>query len=331
MLNLFNRKTIRFLTAGVAVSAMLTSGSAAAASMMIDAAPRAQTSGVQMQQKSPSATSGQDGVLYQGLDFSSPLRIAPALTPAPAASQSAPYVPVTSPNLIEAGVNYHAVSDDQGNWFGQFIAAQYQSDPWNRWYLQLQQQQAFKDQGSNITIGNNHVFNEDWSSFVSAGVSTDASFLSKYRADASLSRKWLEGRNFVTTGGITLSKAEAVYTEKSLFFDVVYYTSTPWILQAGVRYGLSDPGSVASYSGYGAVTYGYNKNYFITLKAGGAHEAYQLLGNGNSIVNAFDSLNASLNYRKWIEDNWGFNIGTEFYRNPVYNRLGGTASLFYEF
>ncbi|NDF12691.1 MAG: YaiO family outer membrane beta-barrel protein [Proteobacteria bacterium] len=241
-----------------------------------------------------------------------------------------PYVPPTSQNLIEAGINYHHVTNDLGNWFGQFLNVQYQTDAWNRWSLSLLNQQAFTDEGQSIAIGNTHIINEDWYTTAGIAFGTDASFLTKYRVDVALNKKWLEGKNLITTAGLTYSKAQETYDDKGLLLSAVYYTPSPWIIQGGVRFNISDPGSVFSPSVFSALTYGYNKRYFVTGKLGMAREAYQLIGPG-AIVNSFNSYNGGLDYRQWLGKDWGFNVGTEYYTNPAYDRLGGTLSVFMEF
>lgn len=241
------------------------------------------------------------------------------------------YAPITGPNYVEAGVNFHSVSDKQGNWFGQFVNAQIQTDPKNRWNMQLQHQQAFHDNGVFAALGNTHFFDDRWFSDVAVGVGSDAVFLPRVRGDASISRRWLDGKNFVTTVGITGSKASETYTSYGVLLSASYYFNGPWVLQGGVRFEVSNPGSVNGNSEFLALTYGYQKRYFLTGRIGYANEGYQILGNGVSAINDFNSKNAGLNWRQWLGDDWGFNLGYEYYTNPFYHRNGGIVSVFKEF
>lgn len=251
-------------------------------------------------------------------------------SPQPYVPANDEYVPITGPNYVEAGVNFHNVSNNQGDWFGQFITGQYQTDKKNRWNLYLQHQKAFKDDGFYIAGGNTHTFDETWFSDAAIGFGTDAAFLPAFRADAAINRRWLEGGPLVTTAGINFSKAQDKYTNYGVLLAFSYYFPAPFVLQGGVNLGLSNPGQVVSNAEFIALTYGYQKQFYLTGKVGIAHEAYQLLGT-TSITNAFNSQNAGINWRHWLGEDWGYNLASEFYKNPYYHRTGGIVSVFKEF
>jgi len=242
------------------------------------------------------------------------------------------FVPITGPNYIEAGVNYHNVSNNQGDWFGQFVNAQIQTDPKNRWSTQLQHQKAFKDEGYFVGVGNTHTFDDTWFSGVGVGMgSANTSFLPRFRADADINRRWLEGGNLVTTLGGTFTKATETYTSYGILLGASYYFPSPWIVQGGIRLDLNRPGNVFATSGFAALSYGFQKRYYLSGRVGYGREAYQLLGNGNSITNAFNSRNAGFGWRQWLGEDWGFNLSSEYYANPFYHRTGGIMSVFKEF
>ena len=238
--------------------------------------------------------------------------------------------PVIGSGYAEAGANSYAVSNNVGDWFGQFANGQVQVTEKDRLSAQVLHQKAFHDKGVFVGVGNNHTFDDKWSTDVSAGMGSGASFLPRYRADAALNRRWLEKGNLVTTVGTTWTRATQTYSSIGLFLGANYYTNSPWILQAGIRTDRSSPGGVYGTSGYTGVTYGYNKRYLLSGRVGYGREAYQLLG-VNSITNAFNSHTFGLNWRQWVGQTWGFNVGGEYYKNPSYDRTGGTFSLFKEF
>ena len=234
------------------------------------------------------------------------------------------------PNYIEAGINYYNVTNGYGNSFGQFVNVQYQLDPWNRLSSGVQHAQAFHDSGESFSLGDTHIFDEDWYGDIGGSVASNATFLPKYRVDASLSRKWLDERNFITTVGVTWDEADKTYVDHTLHLGVAYYFPSAWVIQAGVNINDSTPGSVIAPSAFTALTYGYQGHYFLTGRVGVAREAYEILNSGD-IQNSFNSQTIGTNWRQWVGDDWGFNLGTEFYTNPYYNRIGGTASVFKEF
>src|SRR5690606_18143448 len=108
---------------------------------------------------------------------------------------------------VEIGGNYHHVSDDFGNWFGQYIKGEIQLDPDNRWYGEVLLQREFRDDGYFVSVGNTHTFNEDWYSDLSIGAANDGFFLPQYRVDGYLNRKFLPKRQFVATVGAGFYKA----------------------------------------------------------------------------------------------------------------------------
>ena len=231
------------------------------------------------------------------------------------------------PSYVEAGLQSFNVSDGFGNGFGQFIAAQIQADARNRWTGQIQHQNAFGDSGFSAALGNIHVFNPDWYSDVGVAVGSDANFLPQFRVDAAINRKWLEGRNLITTAGITYSQAQETYSDQALFLGAAYYFPTPWVIQGGVRFDVSSPGGVFAPSAFGALTYGYQGRYLITGRYGIGRQAYQLLG-PQKIVNSFIGHDAGLTWRQWVGYDWGFSLGADFATNTNYTRHRWNNQLF---
>ncbi len=236
-----------------------------------------------------------------------------------------------STGMVEAGANYHNVTDGFGDWFGQYIRGEIQTDRNDRWNAEALHQREFGSTGFYGAIGNTHVFNEDWYSVVNIGAGADADFLPRYRVDAFINRKWLSKRQLVTTIGLGEYKAMDGHRDRSLFLGSSYYFQTvPWIIQGGIRFNNSDPGSVNSTSHFVAVTQGRNKEHFITLRYGFGEEAYQIIDSGQTLSD-FDSQVVSLQVKKWVGEDWGFNTQAERYHNPNYDRTGFTFGLFKEF
>ncbi len=256
-----------------------------------------------------------------------PVPILPAILPTIEPIKTSP---TYLPNYIEGGLNYHSVSNNQGNWFGQYVKGEAQFDKRNRWRAEISHQRAFKETGAYASIANIHEFNSDWYSDISVGTGTDAFFLPRVRVDAFLNRKFLPDRNFIGTVGTGVYRARRTYTDYSGFIGGTYYFPTPWILQGGVRFNVSNPGSVFAPSGFVAVTQGKQKEHFITARYGVGREAYQLIS-PNKTINEFTSYDLSLNVRKWVTNDWGVTAKAEYYKNPNYHRTGATLGIFKEF
>ena len=253
-----------------------------------------------------------------------------AATPAPAAEPAADAPAFKPSGYVEGGGDYHSVTHNYGNWVGEYVKGEVQTDPDNRWNAELLNQKEFGSEGVYGDIGNTHVFNEDWYSAVTAGVGADSLYLPRYRADAFLNRKWLDSRQLITTVGLGADEFKDGHKDQSIFFGGTYYFVAPWILQGGVRINDSTPGSVTSAYEFVALTQGESKHHFLTLRYGFGREAYQILGPGQSISD-FASQQLSLELRQWLGEDWGFDARGEQYHNPNYDRTGINLGVFKEF
>ncbi len=241
-----------------------------------------------------------------------------------------------SPNFIEVGTNFSAVSNRQGDWQGEGVHGEMQTDPANRWKFDFLHQREFRDSGNYLSVGNVHSFNSDWYSDINVGTSTGGFFLPTYRIDAFLNKKWFEQRNFLTTIGYGHFQSRDIYADNSVYFGTTWYFMPYWILEDGIRYNVSSPGSVNSATGFVALTNGRASNYYVTVRYGYGKEAYQLVGFGN-LISDFYSHSASISWRQWMlrdwgfDNDWGFATRAEYYTNPNYHRVGGYFGVFKEF
>lgn len=232
--------------------------------------------------------------------------------------------------FVEVGGNASHLSNNYGNWSGEYLKGEIQTSSKNRWNAEILNQNEFHDNGQYLLIGNTNQFNENWYSVIDIGGATDNIFLPKYRVDVFINRKLLGDKSLIATFGITNSEAFDNHRDTSAFIGATYYLPKLWILQGGVRINDSNPGGVYSTSEFVAVTEGEDKKHFVTLRYAFGREAYQVIGN-NSAISDFASQIVSLNLRDWITDEYGFNVGSEYYHNPYYNRVGVNLGVFYEF
>ena len=126
---------------------------------------------------------------------------------------------------------------------------------------------GFDDNGFFASIGNTHLFNENWFTNVSFGASSGGFFFPSYRVDAFVNYKVPSNRQFIATVGVGASDArDTDNSDVSLFVGGAYYFQDPWIVQGGVRYNISSPGSVGSTSEFIAITQGRVREHFYTLR-----------------------------------------------------------------
>lgn len=231
---------------------------------------------------------------------------------------------------VEAGAEVHTLTNRYPNWSGEYIKGEVKASDSDNWNGEFINQKRFGDNGVYGAIGNTHTFDENWFTNLSVGAGGSAVFLPKYRVDAFINRKWGDEKRLITTLGFGIYKAMETYNDKNISLGATYYFEEPYIVQAGVRFNRSNPGSADSVSEYVALTQGRSKEHFLTLRYGFGKEAYELQGD-NSVINDFYSHEASLNWRQWLGEEWGFNLRGEFYHNPSYIRRGIALGIFREF
>src|SRR5882724_7260360 len=206
-------------------------------------------------------------------------------------------------NYVEGGGNYLALTNGFGNWTGGYargVVAQGN----NIWSAEVNGQREFGDAGG--------------------------FFWPRFRADGFLNKKWLPRRQFITTLGFGYYAAKDVHRDHSFFTGSTYYFEKPWILEEGIRFNVSNPGSVFSPAGFVAVTQGRNLQHYVTLRAGFGKEAYQLVGPVATITD-FHSQTATITWRQWVGPHWGVNVVADYYHNPTYMRGGTSVGFFREF
>jgi len=261
---------------------------------------------------------------------------APAVPTSPTGpiAATAPAAPTTGAapvtGFVDAGIGHANLTGNNSDWNDQYLRGGLHLTPNDYISSELSHQSHFGEQGTFAGVGYTRTFNEDWYGFLSGGTSTGSFFLPRYRIDGNLYRKLLEKKNLVVSIGFTYYRAREIYTDKTLLLGATYYFESPWIIQLGARLNRSDPGSVRSNRGVAAITYGRNKDQYITLTYDTGREAYQLTG-GSTLLSDFTSHETSLTWRKWITKLWGVNVRGVYYDNPFYKRKQIEGGIFVEF
>ena len=228
---------------------------------------------------------------------------------------------------LEVGGIYYDLSDDLADTSGVYARGRFGPYGPNLWRAELVQLDRFDDDGLFGAIANVHQFNDEWFSDISIGSSAGGFFWPELRIDATINKRWLEGRNLVTAVGITYFDAKDIHTDVGLRFESTYYTDTPWIFQGGIQYNESDPGSVGSVSGYGAVSHSEFGNRELTFRLGGGEQAYQPFENNNFQVD-INFLSLRFIAKQWIGAKWGINVVADSYHSSTYDQHGIEVGLF---
>jgi len=232
-------------------------------------------------------------------------------------------------NYVETGGSYLTLTNGYGYWGGGYAKGVYQSGA-NVWNAEFNGQHEFGDAGVYMAVGDTHTFNPDWYGALTFGTSAGGFFWPRFRTDAFLNRKLLGRKQWIATGGFTYYAAKDVHRDQIFYLGSTYYFEKPWIVEEGIYFNVSNPGSVFAPAGFVAVTQGRNKQQYVTVRAGLGEEGYQLIGPTVSLTQ-FESQEVSITWRRWLGTNWGFNVVGEFYHNPFYTRGGSTFGFFKEF
>ncbi len=233
------------------------------------------------------------------------------------------------PRTLELSSGFQNLSGGFGNWRDVTLRGTY-GLPSHVLQGELSLNRRFNKDGAFVGLSDTYTFDEDWYASVAVGFGDGAFYLPRYRLDATLYRKWLAGRNLVTSVGAGTYKAPDGHTDNSISLGLVYYFEAPWVVEGGVRFNSSNPGAIKTQQQFLALTYGRDKEDLITVRHGWGAEGYQTITAGTQLVN-FKSNESSISWRHWVTPRTGISVGANRYTNPFYNRSGLNIGIFHNF
>jgi YaiO family outer membrane protein len=232
-------------------------------------------------------------------------------------------------DYVEAGGDYLYLTNGFSDWAGGYARGTL-TEGKNILDAEVNGQHEFGDAGMYFAAGDTYNFNSHWYASVTAGSSVGGFFWPRFRADGFINKKWMGRKQLITTFGLGYDVAKDVHRDHSFFVGSTYYFVKPWILEEGIRFNVSNPGSVFSPAAFVAVTQGRNKQHYVTLRIGFGTEAYQLIA-PTLVLTDFQSQTLTVTWRHWIGTNWGFNLVGDYYHSPFYQRGGTSLGFFREF
>ena len=232
-------------------------------------------------------------------------------------------------NYFEAGGDYLSLSNGFEYWAGGYARGVITKGK-NIWNGEVNGQHEFGDEGVYFGGGDTYTFNSDWYGSLTAGSSVAGFFWPRFRADAFLNKKWMERKQLITNFGFGYYAAKDPHRDHSFFVGTTYYFEKPWIVEEGIRFNISNPGSVFSPAGFVALTQGRNRQHYVTIRAGFGKEAYQLIGPTVELTD-FCSQTLTITWRQWVGKSWGVNLVGDYYHSPFYQRGGSSFGFFKEF
>lgn len=156
----------------------------------------------------------------------------------------------------------------------------------------------------------------------------------RQRIDLDLANKWGAARSIVTHVAVNGARFDGDRSDQGLRTSVVAYLDgplgEPLVLEGGVMFNISRPGSVHSSMPYLGATWGRVDEQTFALRITSGRESYQALGAAAQLVD-FHSRSVGLTWRRWMDPTWGFVAGAETYRNPSYRRHTAGGGLMLRF
>ena len=238
--------------------------------------------------------------------------------------------PTITAGSVEVGALHSRLSGSYSDWNDKYLRGNWQISPIGNINGEISNQNHFADQGIFIGIGYTHIFNDTWHGSLSAGTSAGGFFLPKTRIDGSISKKWLAKKNLVSNIGLGYYQAKDAHSDRNLLLSALYYFDMPLIMEAGIRFNESNPGSIHSNRSFAVLTYGQTKQHYLTLRYETGREAYQVIGE-NTTISDFSSNEISLIWRQWFSKDYGITVLTNHYSNPYYNRSGIQIGVFHDY
>lgn len=230
---------------------------------------------------------------------------------------------------LELSLGAQSLSNGYGDWKDLTIRSAYNV---NQHVLQgeVAMSRRFNQDGLFVGVSDTYKFNEDWHGSIAVGAGDGAFYLPRYRMDGAIYRKLLNDRNLVASIGAGYYRAPDGHSDSISSLGLTYYFATPWILEGGVRFNNSQPGSVRTRQQFLAATYGRDKHDLVIARYGWGKEGYLAIAANSQIVN-FKSSEASLTWRHWFNPTTGMLISATRYSNPAYRRTGLNIGIFSSF
>ncbi|BDT69928.1 hypothetical protein os1_41200 [Comamonadaceae bacterium OS-1] len=184
---------------------------------------------------------------------------------------------------------------------------------------ELMQERKFGEHGGTLALAYTAFFAPDWFATGTLVAGNGGPNWAKWRADLQVSTKWLDQRQLVTSAALYHAVFDGGRSDSGLRLSASWYLPAPAVVEAGVTFNLSQPGSVNSDMPYAAITFGRTGEQYLSMRVSNGTESYQALGAGAQLVN-FHSRAVGVTWRRWIGPQWGFTAQAEHYRNPTYQR-----------
>jgi YaiO family outer membrane protein len=157
-----------------------------------------------------------------------------------------------------------------------------------------------------------------WYQDFSAAVSTSNSIIPGSVLFTELHRKLLTDQSLVLGLGIGHNISQDPYSDTYGLFEAYYYLVGPISFQAGLRVNGSSPGSVLTTREFASINF-LNERWDCYVRFETGREGYAVVGI-NNFKNEFHSENETIQFRYFLNQEWGIGVHVDFYQSEIYNR-----------
>jgi UDP-N-acetylglucosamine 2-epimerase (non-hydrolysing) len=182
---------------------------------------------------------------------------------------------------------------------------------------ELVRQSRFNLQGTQVGVGLNKKISNDNRLLLSASAG-ESRLYAKYGAQIGLAHTWKNAPQWVTQVGVSHQSLRDNREQNALILEQSWYTPWGGTLQAGVRQGISKPGSVGFNSAHIAATWNIG-DIQVFARRESAHEAYQAIDASAFIVD-FKSDTTQLGLNIPLSKTQRLGIQGNRYETPFYRR-----------
>ena len=235
---------------------------------------------------------------------------------------------------VDLGISGARLTAGEKSWFDQYARGFYSLRPGTTVNWDLSHERHFGERGTTGALAFTQDINADW--YASAGMSFgSASFQNKRRFDLGVHRKWGPTKSWVSGLAYMNSHSnDGVHRDQGVTVSMAYYSPNAWVGEGGLVFNRSNPGSVTGTRGFVALTAGKEKQHYLAMRLDHGKEAYLPAGaliDASQTNVAFNSTEASVQWRHWLSNQYGYVLGAQHYRNPYYRRNSMSVGVFVDF
>ncbi|WP_373062395.1 YaiO family outer membrane beta-barrel protein [Gemmatimonas sp.] len=226
---------------------------------------------------------------------------------------------------IEANTFRQGVSNDFGDWSGVYLRG-VKPGARDTYYAEVLALEAFGERGVQGGLTHRHDWSTRFFHTLGATVGSGASILPQGRVDGALGVRFGDRKQWQATAGASYVKSVTELYDVAGTSSLAWYAPRALLLETGVRYNISRPGSIRSHRLFGVAVLTPSPRRSFSVRAIGGTEGWQIVSS-TTTLQRFASQEYSLSWREKVSGPWALTMQGDVYRNPFYVRSGVTIGV----